>query len=335
VREHFDWAVFGNESKWYANEPRARGQVTYETADALLDWCEANGLTVRGHTLFWEPEKWQPRWVQALQGDELRSAVEARLEGAVTHFDGRFVHWDVLNEPLHGSFFKDRLGEGIWAWMFQRSHELDPEAVLFVNEFNVLSVDKDFQAVETSEYVAAVRKLLAAGAPVQGVGIQGHVWAADTLDHPELLKQRLDEVAELGLPIWITEFDSAFDDPGLNADALELVYRTAFSHPAVEGIVAWVVWAGDSWRGPDAGFAHQDWTLSEAGERYVSLRDEWSTHAEGETDADGRFAVRAFHGDYAVTLTPPGGEPVVRRISVAPGASREQRLELGATATRR
>jgi GH35 family endo-1,4-beta-xylanase len=320
VREHFDWAVFGNESKWYANEARGRGQVTYETADALLDWCEKSGLTVRGHTIFWAPERWQPRWVQALEGEELRSAVEARLESAVRHFRGRFVHWDVNNEMLHGSFFEDRLGEGIRTWMFQRAHELDPEVRLFTNEFNILSVDQNFEAVETGDYVRQVQGLIEGGAPIHGVGVQGHVWFEDTLDRPELLKERLDELATLGLPIWISEFDSAFDDPELNADVLELVYRTGFSHPAVEGIVAWVVWAGDSWRGPNAGFAKQDWTLSEAGRRYEALREEWSTRATGATDEGGRFAARGFHGEYRVTLRPPGGGgSVVRTLQVGPG----------------
>lgn len=328
VAEHFNWAVFGNESKWYANEPRERGQVTYETADALLDWCESNGLTVRGHTIFWAPERWQPRWVKALEGEELRSAVEARLSGAVGHFDGRFVHWDVNNEMLHGSFFADRLGEEIRTWMFRRAHELDPDVQLFANEFNVLSVDQNFEEVETDAYVAQIRELMERGAPIHGVGIQGHVWREDTLERPELLKQRLDAVAELGLPIWISEFDSAFDDPATNADVLELVYRTAFSHPAVEGIVAWAVWAGDSWRGPNAGFAKEDWSLSAAGERYVALRKEWSTRARGATDAGGRYAVRAFQGDYRVTLTPPGGESVTRRVSVTPGRATELRIAL-------
>ncbi len=149
------------------------------------------------------------------------------------------------------------------------------------NEFNILSVDKDFQATQVDEYVAQIRQLLNVGAPIHGVGIQGHVWSKTVLEHPETLRKNLDKVAELGLPIWISEFDCAFDEEAANADCLEAVYRTAYGHPAVEGIVAWVFWAGNSWRGPNAGLARRDWSLNAAGERYEALMKEWSTDVSG------------------------------------------------------
>ena len=299
-KAHFNWAVFGNESKWYSNE-RVQGRDEYGAADAMLAWCEANKIPVRGHCIFWEPEKWQPRWVRGLSGEQLRQAVEHRMESVVTHFRGRFVHWDVDNEMLHGSFFKDGLGESIWPWMFKRAHELDPEAKLFVNEFNVLSVDQNFEEVQTDEYVASIRRLIEQGAPIDGIGIQGHIWREDILSNPGVLKERLDKVAALDLPIWITEFDVADDDETSCADKLELVYRTAYSHPAVKGIITWVFWAGGSWRGPNAGLAHRDWTLNEAGKRYEALMDEWSTEVSGTTDADGLLSFSGFHGDYQAT----------------------------------
>jgi len=303
-KSHFNWAVFENESKWYGNE-RIRGREDYRSADAMFQWCQDNGIPVRGHCVFWEPEKSQMNWLKALDADALRAAVERRLENAVGRFRGRFVHWDVDNEMLHGTFYKDRLGEDIHAWMYQRARALDPNAVLFVNEFNILSVDKDFKEVQTDEYVAQIRKQLEAGAPIGGVGIQGHIWSEDILAHPEMVRQRLDKVAALQLPIWISEFDSAHDDEKVNADRLELVYRTAYSHPAVEGIMMWVFWSGSSWRGPNGGLARKDWTLNEAGKRFEALMAEWSTKTTGQADSDGTFAFRGFHGDYVATLRRP------------------------------
>jgi GH35 family endo-1,4-beta-xylanase len=317
-KDHFNWAVFENESKWYGNE-RARGRESYRQAGALLDWCRDNDIPVRGHCLFWEPEKWQMSWLKDLDAAALRAAVERRLESAVGHFRGRFVHWDVDNEILHGSFYKDRLGEDIHAWMFQRARELDPNAVLFVNEFNILSVDKDFTEVQTDEYVAHTRQLLAKGAPIGGIGIQGHIWSEDILARPEVLKDRLDKVAAVGLPIWISEFDTADPDEKVNADRLELVYRTAYSHPSVEGIMMWIFWAGNSWRGPNGGLARKDWTLNEAGKRFEALMAEWSTNATVHTDAAGALAFRGFHGDYTVTLRAPDRPTSRETLTIAPG----------------
>ncbi len=300
-KSHFNWAVFENESKWYSNG-RGPGREDYTVADAMVQWCRENGIPVRGHCIFWEPEKWQPRWVMQLDAAQLKAAVEHRMDSAVNHFRGAFVHWDVDNEMLHGSFFKDRLGEGIHAWMYQRARELDPDVKLFVNEFNILSVDKDFSSVQTDEYVADIRRLREQGAPIDGVGIQGHIWSEDILAHPEIIKQRLDKVAALKLPIWISEFDVADADEKANADKLELVYRTAYSHPAVEGIMMWIFWAGNSWRGPNGGLAKRDWTLNEAGRRFEALMAEWSTNASCVADSDGIFTFQGFQGDYAVRL---------------------------------
>jgi endo-1,4-beta-xylanase len=317
-KSHFNWAVFENETKWYSNG-RVPDQDYYAVADAMAQWCRDNGIPMRGHCIFWEPEKWQTEWVKELDGQQLKAAIGHRLDSAVKHFRGTFVHWDVDNEMLHGSFFKDRLGEDIHAWMYKRARELDPDVKLFTNEFNILSVDKDFTEVQTDEYVAHIRWLLEQGAPIDGVGIQGHVWSEDILAHPGVIKQRLDKVAALRLPIWISEFDVADVDEKSNADKLELVYRTAYSHPAVEGIMMWIFWAGNSWRGPSGGLAKRDWTLNEAGKRFETLMAEWSTTVSGGTDAAGVLAFQGYHGDYAVTLKGSDASVSPGTFTLSPG----------------
>lgn len=322
-KQHFNWAVFDNASKWYSNE-RNPGRPDYSAADVMLDWLASNNIPVRGHCVFWEPEKWQMPWVRELSTPDLRAAVERRLVSAMEHFRGRFVHWDVNNEMLHGSFFKDRLGEEIHPWMYIRAHELDPEAKLFVNEFNILSVDQDYEQVQVDEYVEHIRRLQAQGAPIHGIGIQGHIWYEDILARPEVLKERLDRVAELQLPIWISEFDTADPDERRNADILELVFRTAFSHPAVEGIMLWAFWGGSSWRGPNSGLAREDWSLNEAGRRFVGLMEEWSTHATGVTDGEGRFRTRAFLGEFELEASKEGAAPVKVEFTLERGPESRQ-----------
>ena len=56
-RTNFEWAVMGNESKWYANEP-SRSNVTYTVADSITNYCHTNGITLRGHCLFWAVEQY-------------------------------------------------------------------------------------------------------------------------------------------------------------------------------------------------------------------------------------------------------------------------------------
>jgi GH35 family endo-1,4-beta-xylanase len=310
-RTNFEWAVMENESKWYVNEP-SRSNVTYAAADRLVNFCSSNSIMLRGHCLVWAVDKYVPAWVTHLSRADLRSHLTNRLHSAVTHFQGTFSQWDVNNEMLHGNYFGNRLGNGINSWLFKYAQALDPKLQLFVNEYDVIAGN------ETDAYLAQIRNLLASNAPVGGIGAQGHFGSTV---HPSLVESRLDRLATLGLPVWVTEYDSISADENVRADNLETVYRMAFSKQAVDGVLMWGFWAGSHWRGSNAAIVNLDWTLNAAGRRYQSLLAEWTTVTNGVTDASGRFDFRGFHGSYDITLTPPGGKPTVSTLILEPGKS--------------
>ena len=228
VKKYFNWAVFENETKWYTNEP-TMGNVTYQEADYMYDFCQRNGIKVRGHCVFWEDGMNQPPWLGWLDPFSLRFAVDNRLNSVVNHFKGKFVHWDVNNEMLHGSFFKDRLGESIWPYMFNRTKEIDPKVKIFVNN-NVTTVK------EIDDYLAQINWLKSQGVQIDGIGLHGHF--GEKVDR-EVVKGMLDKLSSANIPIWITEYDSCTPDENRRADNLENLYRTAFSHPSVQGIFMW------------------------------------------------------------------------------------------------
>lgn len=309
-KTNFEWAVMENESKWYSNEP-SQGNVTYAVADSITNFCFTNGITLRGHAIFWAVDLFVQQWVKNLSNPALTNAISNRLDSAVNHFKGTFVHWDVNNEMLHGNFYGNRLGNGINPWMFQRARALDPDVKLFVNDYNVV------EGGETDAYKQQILGLIASNAPVDGIGVQGHFGSTV---NPLLAEARLDSLAELGLPIWITEYDSVNADQNVRANNLEMLYRIAFSKTAVDGILMWGFWAGSHWLGSNAAIVNLNWTLNAAGQRYQSLLAEWTTVTSGATDAGGGFNFRGFHGSYDITLTPPGGQPTLRRITLDPGA---------------
>lgn len=310
IAERFNWAVHENEAKWYANEG-TRDQVTYAKADEILAWAESEGIRMRGHTIFWAPERWQPDWAKPLTGSELGDEVVDRLESAVAHFKGRFRHWDVNNEMLHGSFFRDRLGADIVPWMFHRTRAIDPDALLFVNDFNVVA-----NGNRADDYVNQIQGFLDQGLPIGGIGVQGHFTNVDPLG----VLFRLDQLAQFDLPVWVTEFDVVQADVSTRADHLEWFLRAAFSHPSVEGIVLWGFWEGSHWRGGDAALVNQDWTLNAAGERLDDLLAAWRSDETVTSDGDGTASARVFHGHYRLEVTAPEGARAVRTMQVPEGA---------------
>ncbi|KAL5713220.1 Glycoside hydrolase [Ranunculus cassubicifolius] len=292
--KNFNWAVFGNELKWYWTEAQ-QGNLNYKDSDELLDLCNKYNIDVRGHCIFWEVQNTVQSWVQALSKDDLAKAVQNRLTSLLTRYKGKFRHYDVNNEMLHGSFYQDRLGKDIRSNMFKTANQLDPDATLFVNDYHV--EDGCDTRSSPEKYIEQVLDLQEQGAPVGGVGIQGHI------DSPvgSVVCSALDKLGILGLPLWFTELDVSSTNEYIRADDLEVILREAFAHPAVEGIVLWGFWELFMSR-DNSHLVDAEGNVNEAGKRYLSLKREWLTHAHGHIDDQGDFCFRGFHGTYNVEV---------------------------------
>jgi len=306
--DHFEWAVPENELKWWYNEP-TQGSVSYNDAQAMLLWCRQNRIPARGHNIFWATPQGNPGWLLGLSAPLFQLATENRMNDVVLQFKGEVVHWDVNNEMLHGNVSTSRLGSGIRTWMFQEARAIDPSVKLFVNDFDVVAENR------TRDYLDQIAELLIAGAPIDGIGVQGHFQDVD----PYLMRQRLDTLLRPNLPIWFTEVDVNDADDSRRADKLERLYRTAFSHAGVQGIVMWGFWEGAHWR-PNAAIVDLNWQVNEAGQRLEQMMAEWTTNKSGATNGVGGYVFRGFHGQYTVTLTPPGGPAETHQLQLLPGA---------------
>ena len=312
VQEYFNSAVHENALKWYHTEPQ-KGKINYEDADRVLEWCEAHGIRMRGHTVFWAVDKYVMSWIKELDNHELLRAVERRATDMPARYASRIFEYDVNNEMIHGRYFRDRLGDSIVNDMFNWIRQSDPDAVLYVNDYDVLS------GLELDHYIEHIKSLQESGVPVGGIGLQGHFDRIQMIPKPSILLKRLDRLAELGLPIKITEFD--FDTTNEKQKAKKLVefYRTCFSHPAVEGIVMWGFWEGAHWK-PNAALFNKDFTPRPAALAYHELVfKKWWSNVEGTTGETGEFTTRVFYGRYRVQAVMPSGEKVSRQIDFPRG----------------
>jgi endo-1,4-beta-xylanase len=89
---------------------------------------------------------------------------------------------------------------------FERAHAAAPEAVLFVNDYNLESLPK-----KRAAYLSLVEGLLRAGAPVGGLGTQCHL-TADL--EPGALAAMISDLAGPGLPIHVSELDISLNRAG-------------------------------------------------------------------------------------------------------------------------
>ncbi|RZS27879.1 hypothetical protein BHM03_00061411 [Ensete ventricosum] len=311
--KNFNWAVFGNELKWYWTEPQ-KGSLNYADADELLELCRKNGMEARGHCIFWEVESAVQNWVRSLNKEDLSMAVQNRINGLLTRYKDQFRHYDVNNEMLHGSFYRDRLGEDIGSYMFKTANQLDPSATLFVNDYNVEGAVDTRASPEM--YMKQILGLQEQDAPVGGIGLQGHV----TAPVGPVVSSALDKLSVLGLPIWFTELDAPASNEYVRADDLEVMLREAFAHPSVEGIMLWGFWELFMFRG-NAHLVNAEGELNEAGKRFLMLKQEWLSHARGRADDQGEFKFRGFHGTYRVEIITPNKKKLSQTFTVAAGDS--------------
>ncbi|KAL7262388.1 hypothetical protein ACSBR1_000713 [Camellia fascicularis] len=292
--KYFNWAVFGNELKWYWTEPQ-QGHFNYRDADELLNLCVSHDIETRGHCIFWEVESTVQSWIRALNKNDMMTAVQNRLTGLLTRYKGKFKHYDVNNEMLHGSFYQDHLGKDIRANMFKTANQLDSSAILFVNDYHV--EDGCDTRSSPEKYIQHILDLQEQGAPVGGIGIQGHI------DSPvgPIVCSALDKLGILGLPIWFTELDVSSINEHIRADDLEVMLREAFAHPAVDGVMLWGFWELFMSR-DHAQLVNAEGDINEAGKRYLDLKDEWLSRAHGHADEQGQFEFRGFQGTYEVQV---------------------------------
>lgn len=302
---YFNSGVFENDFKWPYVEP-SDGVTDYSDVDYYLNWAEGEGWDIRGHALVWGGnQNWQsPAWLWGLPSDTIRARIERRIKRDVTHYQGKIKEYDVVNEPVHETIISDLVGDTINHLVFQWAREADPSAKLYINDYSIINSGGD-----RGRYHHLIKKLIEDGAPVDGIGVQGHFW---DLNPWWTIRMKLDFIASLGLPVKITEYDINPQQQNITdqqqADAFGQMMRIAFSHPAVEGFLFWGFWDGRHWI-DNAGMFNDDKTLKPAADTVFHLIHEvWTTDTNGPIGNDGSFLFNGYYGEYELTL--PSGEKV-------------------------
>lgn len=308
--ENFEYGTPENSLKWEALDFNSweEGKSLAEFGEAAVDELLALGLRVRGHTLLWPSYDESPAYLDGLDDADLLVEIENRVRSASATFAGKVEEWDAINEVFSNDDFVVKFGESLLEDVFNWAREEDPDARLFINDFNIL-MEAQLHTPRKDDYYNRIQALLDADAPIGGIGMQGH-FNANQMPGVDDLKATLDRFAELGLPIQITEFDHEITDEDAQADYLRDVLTLAFAHPSVDGFIVWGFYDAAHWKG-NAPFYRADWSEKPALQVWRDLvyGEWWTDELEVSTDEDGWATFPgAFFGTYAVEVE--GAEPV-------------------------
>jgi len=93
---------------------------------------------------------------------------------------------------------------------FRTARRVDPKALLIVNDYG-LERDDEGSAAKRSAVLALLRGMRERGVPVDGLGVQSHIGAADepgsAMDSGQGLMALIAQVRAMGMKVLITEMD--------------------------------------------------------------------------------------------------------------------------------
>lgn len=198
------------------------------------------------------------------------SALSRFIRASVTRYAGTVKAWDVVNESMADGASGLRTNTGtttgdIFYWSqflgrdyalkaFQYAKAADPNALLFINDFNLES-----NSAKLDSLLNFVNELKAKGAKIDGIGTQMHISTATAYGGIENMFIKL---AATGLKIRISELDirmNPSDMPDFKPTDLTLGYQAAMYKYVIEsyrrnvpaaqrhGLTIWGVTDKDSW----------------------------------------------------------------------------------------
>ncbi|TFK59834.1 endo-1,4-beta xylanase [Pluteus cervinus] len=201
-----------NSMKWDATEPEP-GVFNFTGGDQVVQLAERNGQIMRGHNCVWYNQL--PDWVSSgtFTNASLLNIVENHCSTIVNHWRGKI--WDVINEPFNddGTFretiFFNVTGTAYIPAALRAARAADPHAKLYINDYNLEEAGPKATAM-----INLVTALKSQGVPVDGIGVQGHLFVGEV---PDSLESNLQAFTALGVEVAITELDIRMTLPATEA----------------------------------------------------------------------------------------------------------------------
>ncbi len=204
------------------------------------------------------------------------NALNAYATGMATHYAGKVKAWDVVNEIMADGasglrtstntntgeslgtagyfYWTDYLGRNTALKAFNYAHAADPNALLFINDYNL-----EYNSVKLDSLIALVKEIQTKGGHIDGIGTQMHISVNTSTAGIDAMFTKL---AATGLKIRISELDVALNTSktaGFTATSALLTQQATMYHYAINsfktlipkaqqyGITVWGVDDTDSW----------------------------------------------------------------------------------------
>lgn len=259
------------EMKWGALVQALGETPDYRATDAIVDSAKRHDKRLRGHTLIWHEHL--PAGVEGLSTvADWQRFVVPHIAAVAGRYRDTIFDWDVVNEAIephdNGADLMRRtpfyamLGPDYVAEAFRLAADAAPAARLYLNEDHLYYAE-DWQERRRTGVLRLLERLIKAGVPIHGFGMQCHLDTRLRFDE-RVFRRFLERLEDFGLTIAVTELDVT-EAPGAAhrsiaarrrraAAEVAKVLPVALDSPALAGVVTWGLSDADSWlrqRSPD------------------------------------------------------------------------------------
>ncbi|HMA93262.1 MAG TPA: endo-1,4-beta-xylanase, partial [Polyangiaceae bacterium] len=238
-----------NAGKWGSVQSSAGSSFNWSTLDSIYDYATKNNVIFKHHVFVWGSQ--QPSG----------TPTQAQIKTWMSEYCKRYPKTaliDVVNEPpphTTPSYVSNMGGgtNGDWTWItnaFKWAREAcGADKILILNDYNNIEWPD-----ETDHFISIVKKIKAAGAPVDAVGAQSH-----DVDHASATWSKVKGLLEklhtdTGLPVYITELDLSYTDDTQQLNKYKEIFPYMMETEWIKGITIWGWIYGSTWsQAPDSG----------------------------------------------------------------------------------
>ncbi|MHB8579974.1 MAG: endo-1,4-beta-xylanase [Ignavibacteriaceae bacterium] len=247
-----------NAGKW-GNVEIKENVFVWDTLDNIYHYALKHHIPFKFHNLVWG--KQQPEWIKDIDPAQQKQQVERWIKLCGERYPkASFV--DVVNEPIrtkedmhYPPYYEAIGGKGKtgWDWViwsYEQARKCFPHSKLILNEYNILNGRRPIDTLIYIVNLLKERKL------IDGIGIQGHfLEETDSAD----IHSRLDILAKLGLPIYISEYDVNIANDAKQLEKYKEQFPLFWNCKAIKGITLWGYKQNIIWR-PNAYLVRADGT---------------------------------------------------------------------------